>query len=79
MKVTIKGQITIPIALRERFGFLPGTEVEFVQEGGALRVRACKGSREADSSFGQWLLKAAGSAKPGSTTDEMMALTRGDD
>ena len=29
MKVTVKGQITIPLALRERFGLHPGKEVEF--------------------------------------------------
>ena len=32
MKTTIskKGQVTIPQAVREKAGFLPGTEVEFV-------------------------------------------------
>ena len=79
MKVTIKGQITIPIALRERFGLVPGTDVEFVPEGEALRVKARKRSRKAASAFEQWLAKAAGSAKPGRTTDEIMALTRGED
>jgi AbrB family looped-hinge helix DNA binding protein len=30
MTITVKGQVTIPQALRERFALLPGTEVEFV-------------------------------------------------
>jgi len=33
MRVTSKGQVTIPAGIRERFGFLPGAEVEFVVEG----------------------------------------------
>lgn len=30
MKVTSKGQVTIPAAIRARFGLEPDTEVEFV-------------------------------------------------
>jgi antitoxin PrlF len=30
MKITSKGQVTIPQNFRERFGLLPNTEVEFV-------------------------------------------------
>ena len=29
MKITSKGQVTIPVEIRERFGLLPHTEVEF--------------------------------------------------
>ncbi|MEO8613686.1 MAG: AbrB/MazE/SpoVT family DNA-binding domain-containing protein [Luteolibacter sp.] len=79
MKVTIKGQITIPIALRERFGLSPGTEVEFVAAEGVLQVKPRKRSKKETSTFDRWLAKAAGSAKPGTTTDEMMAMTRGED
>ena len=79
MKVTIKGQITIPIALRERFGLRPGTEVEFVATDGALQMKPRKQARKAASAFDHWLAKAAGSAKPGITTDEIMAMTRGED
>ena len=32
MKVTTKGQVTIPLHIRERFGILPNTEVEFKVE-----------------------------------------------
>ena len=38
MRITSKGQITIPIAVRERAGFLPGTEVEFVVEEDGVRI-----------------------------------------
>jgi AbrB family looped-hinge helix DNA binding protein len=79
MKVTVKGQITIPIALRERFGLSPGTEVEFVAAGEGLQMKPLKQTRKATSAFDHWLSKAAGSAKPGMTTDEIMATTRGED
>lgn len=38
-RVSPKGQVTIPKALRERFGFRPGDEVEFVEIEGGLRVQ----------------------------------------
>jgi antitoxin PrlF len=38
-RMTAKGQITIPKALRERLGLLPGDEVEFVEVEGGLRVQ----------------------------------------
>jgi AbrB family looped-hinge helix DNA binding protein len=39
MRITSKGQVTIPQDLRERFGLLPLTEVEFVAEGRRLVIR----------------------------------------
>jgi AbrB family looped-hinge helix DNA binding protein len=79
MKVTVKGQITIPLALRERFGLRPGTEVEFVAGQETLQVKARKVSKKAAKASDLWLTKAAGSAKPGMSTDQIMALTRGED
>ena len=38
MRITSKGQVTIPRAIREEFGLLPNTEVAFVLEDGALRI-----------------------------------------
>ena len=38
MRVTSKGQVTIPQEIRERFGLLPETEVEFRVEKGAVRL-----------------------------------------
>ena len=36
MRVTSKGQVTIPADIRERAGLLPHTEVEF--DGNAVRI-----------------------------------------
>jgi AbrB family looped-hinge helix DNA binding protein len=79
MKITVKGQVTIPIALRERFGLKPGTQVEFVAAEGGLQVKPRKAARRAVSAYDRWLAKAAGSAKPGMTTDQLMSMTRGED
>lgn len=38
--MTSKGQITIPSALRERYGLVPGDDVEFFEGGdGSIKVR----------------------------------------
>ena len=36
MHITTKGQVTIPQHIRDKFGFLPHTEVEFVEENGKI-------------------------------------------
>lgn len=44
MRITSKGQVTIPQEIRERLGLLPNTEVEFVVERGAAVLRPKRGS-----------------------------------
>jgi len=43
MKIRDRGQVTIPKALRERYGLKPNTEVEFVAEEGSIRIRKRRG------------------------------------
>ncbi len=77
MRMTSKGQVTIPQAIRERLGLLPWSEVEFDVVGDSVRIRKKPGTR----GRGQRLLermRAARPTKPGLTTDQIMALTRGD-
>ena len=50
-KVTTKGQITIPQDIRNRFGFLPGIEVDIVTEGNKALI--VKSTRE--NMFLKWL------------------------
>jgi AbrB family looped-hinge helix DNA binding protein len=38
MRVTSKGQVTIPQEIREKYGMLPGTEVEFQVDGNTVRI-----------------------------------------
>jgi len=74
MRITSKGQVTIPIEIRERAGLLPHTEVRFEVEGNAVRImreEKPKGGR------GQMLLeRMRGRATSGMSTEEIMALTR---
>ena len=45
MRITSKGQVTIPVEIRERLGLLPNSEVEFAVEGNAVRIRKARGRR----------------------------------
>ncbi|NTW63845.1 MAG: AbrB/MazE/SpoVT family DNA-binding domain-containing protein, partial [Chlorobiaceae bacterium] len=38
MKVTTKGQVTIPVNIREKLGITPDTEVDFLQEGDRIVI-----------------------------------------
>ena len=78
MRMTVKGQVTIPIEMREKLGLLPNSEVEFDLVGDSVRIRKAKSAK----SRGQRMLEAMRKApKPrsGMTTDQLMALTRGED
>jgi AbrB family looped-hinge helix DNA binding protein len=74
MRVTTKGQVTIPAEIRERFGFLPDTEVEFVVEGESVRLtRVEKPGRTRGDRV---VARLRGRGERGMTTDEILALTR---
>ena len=40
MRITSKGQVTIPIAMREKAGLMPNTEVDFDFDGQYVRIAA---------------------------------------
>lgn len=78
MRMTIKGQVTIPQHIREAAGFRPGTELEFViDDAGVVRVHRHADQPEA-SALRAAIGKLRGAARTKMTTDEIMALTRGD-
>jgi AbrB family looped-hinge helix DNA binding protein len=76
MRVTSKGQVTIPQDIRERYGLLPHTEVEFVVSGETVFL--CKANGE-NRRMRAWLDQVRGSADIKMTTEQIMALTRGED
>jgi AbrB family looped-hinge helix DNA binding protein len=78
MRITSKGQVTIPKAIRDEFGLMPGTEVEFVHEEGEIRVRKLPGGRNRGKEIVEHLRNAGGGDIPMST-EEIMRLTRGED
>jgi AbrB family looped-hinge helix DNA binding protein len=74
MRMTSKGQVTIPQNLRELFGLFPSTEVEFKINKGGILIRKAKGLQ----SFGDKIItKMRGRSDKKMTTDEIMELTRG--
>lgn len=73
MRVTSKGQVTIPQEVRVRLGIKPGTEVEFKLEGNGARLERARSRRGA-----KLVRRMRGRAKVTMSTDEIMALTRED-
>ena len=74
MKITSKGQVTIPQDIRERLGLLPHCEVEFDVVGDRARLRKKKGK----TSRGEMIVaRLRGTGNKRMTTGEIMALTRG--
>ncbi len=74
MKVTIKGQVTIPQFVREKLGIGPSSEIDFVEENGRFYIVKKKGGAESKGRF----FKLKGVASVRMTTDEILALTRAD-
>jgi AbrB family looped-hinge helix DNA binding protein len=74
MRITSKGQVTIPQDIRERLGLLPNTEVEFAVERGAAVIRPKRGApSRAERIVGH--LKAHGS-KMRMSSKALLALLR---
>ena len=74
MRITSKGQVTIPIDIREKMGLLPDTEVQFEIKGDAVRIKRSMGSssRRPRDVINRMRRKATVEM----TTDEILALTR---
>ncbi|MGI0149372.1 MAG: AbrB/MazE/SpoVT family DNA-binding domain-containing protein [Thermoplasmata archaeon] len=73
MRITSKGQVTIPIRIRQKLGLHPNTEVRFEMVGKDVRIRKVRGT----AGRGERLithLKGRGTVRM--TTDEILALTR---
>ena len=79
MRITTKGQVTIPQEIREAAGFLPHTEVEFVYDGELVYlVKADAPNKPTRGAQLVSHLRRHGASFTYST-DELMALTRGDE
>jgi AbrB family looped-hinge helix DNA binding protein len=77
MRITSKGQVTIPQQVRLRLGLLPHTEVEFEIADDHARIRKSRPSGAGSARGQAALLALRGSANSRLSTDEIMALTRG--
>jgi AbrB family looped-hinge helix DNA binding protein len=73
MRVTTKGQVTIPQEIREKLGITPAVEIDFVEEKERIYIVKRKDQAKKTHKFG----KLRGIATVKMTTDEIMSLTRG--
>jgi AbrB family looped-hinge helix DNA binding protein len=73
MKITTKGQVTIPADIRERLGLLPNTEVEFTLAGNGVMVTKARRGRRRGRRVVEHL-RGRGSVRM--STEEILALTR---
>jgi len=72
--VTSKGQVTIPKPVRDHLGIGPGSQVTFRRApDGSIIIEKADGTRQ-PSRFAELV----GVAGPGPSTDEIMAMTRGE-
>ena len=78
MRITSKGQVTIPVAIREKAGLMPNTEVEFELEGKIVRIKPA--ARKTKPSRGERLIAHMRGHRGDNpmTTDEIMKLMRGE-
>ncbi len=72
MRVTTKGQVTIPRSVREALGISPETEVDFIEDGGRFYI-----TKTNEPGATRKFRKLRGIASSKMSTDEIMSLTRG--
>ena len=79
MRVTEKGQVTIPKDIRDRLGIVPGSEVEFIASDDGVRLIMAGGSAaDRGRRFEEWARKIEGTLDLGGmSTDEYMEELRG--
>ncbi len=81
MRVTSKGQVTIPRDLRQLAGIEPNSDVLFGIENGKITIQPRDSKAENDNRkrldrFLQTLKALEGTGNPGMSAEDVMALTR---
>lgn len=74
MRITSKGQVTIPQEIREQAGLLPHTEVDFLYDGKVVQI--VRADRKRTSRGARLVAHLRGRGTGKLSTDEIMALTR---
>jgi AbrB family looped-hinge helix DNA binding protein len=77
MRITSKGQVTIPAEIREQAGLLPHSEVTFEFDGETVRILRAL-DRKGGGRGARLVAHLRGRGDVAMTTDEIMALTRGE-
>ena len=82
MRITKKGQVTIPKPIRDHLGVKPGSEVDFIYDGHEVRV--VKASRKSAAEIArlkrlhETIERMRGTSTTGLTTEDIMRMTRGE-
>ncbi len=81
MRVTSKGQVTIPKYIRDKIGVRAGSNVEFIEKGGEFVLTRAKTEMSRHehelAELRAHLDKISGTGISGLTADEIMEMTRG--
>lgn len=77
MRITSKGQVTIPQEIREQCGLLPHTQVRFVVEHGRVLIEKDTPALSPGQDGLQRLRRARQRTRL--STDDLLALTRGEE
>lgn len=79
MRVTEKGQVTIPKDIRDQLGIVAGSEVDFIADAAGARLIVLADHRKREpADFEAWLDSVSGTLDTGGmTTDEYMEWLRG--
>jgi AbrB family looped-hinge helix DNA binding protein len=78
MRITSKGQVTIPAEIREQAGLLPHTEVDFEFDGKVVTIVPAVRQKKASRGARVVAHLRAHGGDVAMSTDEIMALTRGE-
>ena len=78
MTLTTKGQVTIPLEIRRKLALLPGTRVVFDIVGHSVRIRKADEQSRSAALIARMREVGRRAGGPRMTTDEIMALTRGE-
>lgn len=82
MRITEKGQVTIPKAIRDKLGVGPGSEVAFVERGAEVHVvglpmSEAERERMRRDDMQNWLASVRATGERGLSTEEVMEVMRG--
>ena len=79
MRITVKGQVTIPRPIRDKLNLSPGDSVSFIERGEDVLVRKDRLETldERLARIDAWIDRVRGTADGGWSTDEVLDMTRG--
>lgn len=73
--LTEKGQIVIPAEIRARYQLTPGTQVEFVDDGGVIRLVVRRKVTPSDPAAGYGIVKVKSRGRPRNLSEFDVAET----